>query len=249
MEFQIVRAKRVSGTSRKKKRRPEVKSNTKWIVVSGLLVASLLLGACGRGPDGPRGNLGPSSDLGPSSKNAIVIKRTGEPVEREYALSGFSEVEVCDFFEAKVRQGDTYRVTVEAEETLLPYIEVLVRGKTLHVGLKSGYTFNIDNVTQRVALTLPTVACARVSNHSTLDLTYLQADDALTLEVNDFSELNGAITAERVQVEISNHSTLSLTGSASQVRGELTDFSDADLTGLEAGEVNIDTDTHSSLAQ
>ena len=259
MEFQIVRAKRMSGKLRKKKRRPEMKSSMKWIVVIGLLGASLLLGACGRGQDtwrpgpegplGPQGDVGPQGDLGPSSKNAIVIKRTGEPVESEYALSGFSEVEVCDFFEAKVRQGDTYRVTVEAEETLMPYIEVFVRGKTLHVGLKSGYTFNMETVTKRVEVTLPTMACARVNNHDTLNLKDFQADDALKLEVNDFSELNGAITAESVQVEASNHSTLSLTGSASQVRGELTDFSDADLTGLEAGEVNIDTDTHSSLLQ
>ena len=259
MQFKIVLARLLSGESGKKKRRLEMKSSMGWIVVIGLLAVSLLLGACGRGPDtghvgpkgilGPQGDVGPRGDLGASSKNAITIKRTGEPVKSEYALSGFSEVEVCDFFEAEVRQGDTHRVTVEAEETLMPYIEVFVRGETLHVGLKSGYAFNMEDVTQRVALTLPTMACARVNNHGTLNLKDFRSDDALKLEVNDFSELSGTIAAESVQVETSNHSTLSLTGSASQVRGELTDFSDADLTGLEAGEVDIDTDTHSTLSQ
>jgi hypothetical protein len=229
------------------------------MVLIGLFLGCLLLGGCGtwperwqpgpKGPLGPQGDVGPQGDLGPSSKDAIVIKRTGEPVEREYDLSGFSEIEVCDFLEAEIRQGETYRVTVEAEETLMPYVEVVVRGTTLHIGLRSGHTFNMENVTKRVEVTLPALTRVMAGNHSELRLAGFETEADLQLEVIDFGLLQGSVEARNLQVDVSNHSELILTGSASQVMGELTDFSDADLTGMEAAGVDIDTDTHSSLAR
>lgn len=274
MEFEFVRAKPVSGEAKRRKRRQEMKSTVKWVVVIGLLAASLLLVGCGGKPDaghvgpvgpqgnlgpqgdvgpqgsvGPQGTLGPSSDVGPSSENAIVIKDTGEPVQSEYALGGFSQVAVSDFFEAEIRQGDTYRVTVEAEVALMPYIEVFVQGKTLQIGLKPDYIYNIENASQRVEVTLPTLTQVMVGNHSELLLDRFETEDDLRLEATDFSLLQGSVKAGNLKVEVSNHSELDLTGSASQVMGEVTSFSDADLTGFKAAEVNIDTDAHSSLAQ
>jgi hypothetical protein len=52
-----------------------------------------------------------------------------------------------------------------------------------------------------------------------------------------------------VEVEVANHGELILSGSASQVIGEVMDFSSVDLTNLEAVDVDIDTDSHSSLDQ
>ena len=239
------------------------------IILIALLGASLLLGACSQGSDtgqvgpnepfgpqgtigpkgtiGPQGSLGPQGQVGPSSENGILIKDTGVLVESEYRLSGFSEIQVSDLFEAEIRQGESYRVVVKTDETLTPYLDVVVRGKTLHVGLKSNYTYNIEESSHRVEVTLPVLTRARISDFGTMDLKGLKADDSLKLEVRDFGELNGAIDAEDVQVEVSSHSELNLTGSASRVVGELTDMSSADLTGLKAGELDIDTDTHSTL--
>ena len=201
-----------------------------WI---GLLGLAILISACSQ----------------VSQSGVVEIPAVGDIVTERYNLVGFTEVEIADFFEAEVTQGEDFNVLVEAERALVPYLEIDVRGDRLYVGLKSDITYNIEGSSQRVEVTLPVLTLARVDNHSDLQLMGFEAAENLRLEVVDFSTLDGSIEADELQVEISNHSSLNLTGSASQVMGEVTEFSDADLTGLEAAEVNIDTDTHSELSQ
>lgn len=170
-------------------------------------------------------------------------------VVQDYDLSGFDKVEVSDFFMVEVHQGEIFNVMVEAEDALTPYLDVVVRGKTLQIGLKSGYTYNFENASQRVEVTLPILTHAVVGNFSELRLDVFQTEDDLRLEVTDFSLLQGSVEVGNLEVEVSNHSSLNLTGSASQVMGEVTNHSSADLTGLKAAELDIDTDTHSTLSQ
>jgi hypothetical protein len=166
-----------------------------------------------------------------------------------YDLAGFDEVEIAGFFEAEVTQGEEFKVLVEAERALVPYLEIEVRGDRLQVGLRPGINFNFEDASQRVEVTLPALNFARIGNHSDLQLMGFEMTETLRLEVVDFSTLDGSIEAEKLQVEVSNHSSLNLTGSASQVTGAVKEFSDANLTGVNAIEVNIDTDARSTLRQ
>jgi hypothetical protein len=201
------------------------------------------------GPQGSQGDVGPQGGLGPSSENAIHIESTDVLVKVEYPLSGFSEIEVSDFFEVQIRQGEAYRVMVEAEETIAPYHEFVVRGETLHIGLNPSFTYNIESTSQRVEVTLPTLTGVRVSSHSTVTLDGFETEESLQVVVTDFSTLRGSISAGVVEVEVTNHGELILSGSASQVVGAVTEFSDADLTGLRAADIDIDSDSFSTLEQ
>jgi hypothetical protein len=199
------------------------------------------------GPIGPQGDLGPSKIDSSCDEGAIVIEDTGKLEEREFPLSSFSKILVSDFFDVEIHQGETYHVILNAEEALLPYIDITVQGEALYVGLKSGYLFCFDNASQRVEVTLPTLTHVRTNNHSTLILNGFEMEETLQVDVTDFGTLRGSITAGVVEVQVTNHSDLTLRGSASQVIGEVVNFSSADLTGLQAAELDIDTDTHSTL--
>jgi hypothetical protein len=52
-----------------------------------------------------------------------------------------------------------------------------------------------------------------------------------------------------VEVDGSNHSDLTLRGSALQVMGDMLNFSSADLTQLDATEVELDVEGKSTLEQ
>ena len=192
---------------------------------------------------------GPQEELGPSSENAINIESTDVFVKIEYPLSGFTEITVSDLFEVEIRQGETYRVMVEAEETIAPYHEIAVQGKTLHIGLNPNYTYNIESTRQRVEVTLPALSVVRVHDFSTVIMEDFETEESLLVSAMDFGKLSGSITAGEVEVDVTNHGELILSGSASQVLGEVMNFSSADLTDLEAVEVDIVTDSHSSLDQ
>lgn len=177
----------------------------------------------------------------------VTIQNTGDIVVEYYDLSGFDQVEIAGFFEAEIVQGESYRVVVKAERALLPYLEVKVRGQLLQVGLKPDVSYNFEDASQRVEVTLPALTRAHIGNHSTLQLTGFTVEESLRLEAADFSTLRGSIEAEKVQIEASNHSSLTLDGSASQVTGQATDFSSADLTRLQATQIDVEVDGKSSL--
>ena len=207
-----------------------------------------------KGPIGPQGDLGPQGDvgpqgnLGPSSEDAIAIKGAGVLVESEYPITGFSEIDASDFFDVEIGQGETYRVMVEADEAIVPYIDIVGQGKTLRIGLKN-YTYNMENTFQRVEVTLPALTRACISNHTELLLRDIEADNSLTFEVEEFSELHGMVDANNIQVEVDNHSEITLGGSATQVTGDVLNHSGADLTGLEAPEVDVNADRFSTVDQ
>jgi hypothetical protein len=226
----------------------KMKTKTLLIMLIAVTVVSGLFG-CSKinfspGPDRP---IGPQGELGPSSENAIHIESSDVIVKTEYQLSGFSEIEVGDFFDVEIRQGETYRVIVEADETITSYHDIVVRGKTLHIGLNPNYTYNIESARQRVEVTLPALTHIRISNHSTSTLEGFEAEEDMRVDVADFSTLSGSITAGVVEVEVTNHSDLTLRGSASQVVGEVTDFSSADLARLDTAEVELEVDGKSML--
>jgi hypothetical protein len=190
------------------------------------------------------------SACGQTSQIEVVeIPAVGDIVTERYDLAGFTEVEIAGFFDAEITQGEDFKVLVEAERALVPYLEIDVRGDRLHVNLKSGIDYKIENGSQSVEVTLPRLTHALVGNHSDLRLNGIETEDDLRLEVTNFSLLQGSVEVGTLQLEVSNHSSLNLTGSASRVMGEMTNHSSADLTGLKAAEVNIDTDTQSTLSR
>ena len=240
-----------------------------WILmVIGLSMAGCAKGGFSPGPQGPvgpqgdigpqgtlgpRGDVGPKGNLGPSSrdlkKRTILIEDIGELVESKFPFSGFSKIEVNDFFTVEDRQGKTYRVTVEAEEAHTPYLDIFVRAKKLHIGLKSNHTYHFENASQRVEVTLPALTQAVVSNFSELRLVGMDIEDSMRLEVTDHSLLQGSVEAGNLIVEISDHSSLNLSGSASQVTGKVVNHGSADLSGLKAFKVDVDTDRFSTLSE
>jgi hypothetical protein len=181
--------------------------------------------------------------------SVVEIAGVGDIVAKEYDVSGYDELEVAGFFETEVRRGEEYRLVIEAERALVPYLEVHVHGDRLTIGLKANVRFNFVDATQLVEVTLPALTHIIITNHSSMRLDGFKSEEDLEIEVNDFSSLHGSVVASNLTVKVSNHSVLNLSGSASLVVGEVIDFSSADLTGFKTDEMDIETDTHSTLSQ
>jgi hypothetical protein len=248
-EFQIVRAKRVSGKSRKRKRRPEMKSTVKWIVVIGLLAASLLLGACGKGPGpghvgpvGPQGDLGPQQgdvgpqgDLGPSSsdfaEDAIVIKKSGVLVTKEYPFTDFSQLEI-GMFDVEVRQGEGYSVVLEMDENVLDHVQVTQEGERLRIGLDPSETYNMDNIHMRAEITMPTLTGLTMGLVDDGEITGFQSEDALVIDLGK-SSLRGEVRAGDLEITAQVGCTVNLSGSAADVSVKAAVDSLVDLSELE----------------
>jgi hypothetical protein len=199
-----------------------------WTHLLLVLGLSVLIGAC-------------------SQSKEIEIPAVGDIVVERYDLVGFDQIEIAGFFEIEVAQGEDFRVLVEAERALIPYLDVRVRDNRLFVGLKPDVTFDFEDASQRVTVTLPALTRAYISNHSVLELKDLTVEGSLRLEAADFSTLRGVVEAGQIQIEVSNHSSLTLGGSASSVTGQAMDFSSVELTHLQVTQIDVEVDEKSTL--
>ena len=148
----------------------------------------------------------------------VVIHGTGEVLAQEYDISSFEELEISHFFEVEVIQGDLFQVVAETTEELEPYVEIVMKGKTLRIGMKAGYRYNFENATHRVIVTLPVPTRLSASGMCEVNIDeYLHAGE-LILVITEFSSLAGVVNVGRMEIEASEFAKVRLQGSAHQVK-------------------------------
>ena len=226
-----------------------MKSKLMILVLIGITLSSCAPRWVSSDQKGPNGPLGPSVEDLSASSNTIVIKDTGELVSTDYPFQDFTKLEVGGFFTAEINQGDEFRVLVEAEEALKPYIDVDIQGKTLKIGLSPDHKYSIEKSTHRVVITLPVLTQIHATGHSTWELMNFASNRQLRIDITEFSVLTGMIEADDVNLAVADHSSIVLRGSASSVRGDASNHSTVDLSQLDAAQIDVDVDQFSTVKQ
>src|SRR5438309_3076181 len=76
------------------------------------------------------------------------VSGNGHITTQNKSVSSFNSVQTGGSMNVHVTQSSSPSVRIEADENLMPYIEVYVEGNTLHIRSKMGYNLNPtkDNV-------------------------------------------------------------------------------------------------------
>jgi hypothetical protein len=241
-----------SGESEKKGRQ-EMKRGTVCMILIGLTAASLLLGACGRGPDtghvGPKGPLGPQGDLGPSSsdftEDAIIIKRSGVLVTEEYPFTDFSQLKI-GMFDVEVRQGEGYSVVLEMDENVLDHVQVTREGETLRIGLDPSESYNMENIRMRAEITMATLTGLTMGLVDDAEITGFQSEDDLVIEVSN-SSLRGEVHAGDLEITAQVGCTVNLSGSAADLTVKASTDSNVDLSEIECRDAMVTAELNSQV--
>ena len=181
--------------TRSDRRKPGMHRRTICVSLIALLGTSLLLGACGKGPDtepvgpvGPQGSVGPQALEGTPPANLTVIEDTDIMVTKQHPFSGFTRVEVSDGFDVTIRQSEGFRVSTQLEETAVPYVEMDQEGDTLRIQLKDGRAYHMVNITLDVEITMPELTGLVLEDGS--DVTVAGFGEGFEAEVDFLSKLH-----------------------------------------------------------
>ena len=175
--------------------------------------------------------LGAAVGCGSSSGGEVV--GTSGVTTKAFDLSGFTAVRVDNDCSATVSRGDAFKVSVTVNENLVQYLQVEVKGDTLHIGLDTAKKYRLADL--RAEITMPSIAGAEASGASDAYLTDFSSTDALSLKASGASQLSlrdvkaGAVTfdgsgASRIEGSlacddlsgvVSGASTATMAGSAS----------------------------------
>ena len=187
---------------------------------------------------------------------------------REMNYTGFTKLEVSNAFEVDISRGDTYFVSITANDNLFEHLDIHQNGKTLNIGLKQPRIY--VRTTQKVAIVMPDLDRLELSGASRGEVRGFISDNpvefdlsgASSLEINDLeagdtvfdisgaSEVLGYIKTADCSMDISGASTVELVGSAVDIyikasgasKVRLPDFpvkdAEVELSGASNGTIN-----------
>jgi len=239
--------------TKNKNRRLTMKRHTMCITLIALLGASLLLGACGKGPDtghvGPKGPVGPQEELGPSSSDfaegAIVIKKSGVLVTEEYPFTDFSQLEI-GMFDVEVRQGEGYSVVLEVDKNLLDHVQVTQEGERLRIGLDPSESYRMEDIHMRAEITMPTLTGLTMGLVDDGKITGFKSEDHLVIDLSK-SSLRGEVQAGDLEITAEVGCTVNLSGLADDVTVKAAVDSDLDLSALECENAVVTAEVSSQV--
>lgn len=193
-----------------------------------------------------------------ASSPGEVVPASGQPVTRQYDMTGFTGVKLDSGLIAAVMYDDGYAAAVTVDESVAEYLVAEVDGDTLHIGLQPGKVYS--GLTFRVTVTLPQLralevtggARARVYGFASSDplsltisgggiaaLSGVEAGD-VTADVSGAAGLGGDLKARTLTGAVSGSSRIGVTGSAESAVLDASGGSNLDLGTFTIGDLEVD---------
>lgn len=177
--------------------------------------------------DGSKG--GPPASVGPITT-------------RDFALTGFTGIDVAGPDDVTVRRGDAFSISARGRQEALDRLEINLDGSTLVVGRKrTGFSFSSsDEDDVDIAITMPRLNAVRLTGSGTIDADRVDGD-AVEAVVTGSGDLKVAkLTGKRADITVSGSGDIEI-GGGTIGSGELsvTGSGDIDADGLVATTLEV----------
>ncbi|MFT3981114.1 MAG: head GIN domain-containing protein [Ferruginibacter sp.] len=141
---------------------------------------------------------------------------SGNVVTEDRKLDGFTGVNAGGSFTVKLKQGSSYKVSVQADDNIIDDIETDVDGDVLEIHYKNGVS--ISNATATIYIEAPSFtfiggsASANIESQNTL-----KSDAKLKADASSAADIQLTIDAPQVEAEANSGSTLALKGQTKDI--------------------------------
>lgn len=159
------------------------------------------------------------------------VSGSGDLVTREIDASGFSKLNISHAYDATIRAGDSFSVSVTADDNLIDSVDIAASGDTLRADLDG--VDSLRNVTLRLDVTMPALTEVELSGASHADIEGFGSIEELRLDASGASSFNGSIDVGRLELRLSGASRAELRGNAGAADLEADGASHLELRDLE----------------
>lgn len=210
-----------------------------WMLVTGLLAASLSASAFGREHDwslrikqeaqGWVAKLHGDSSYGGGSRHRT--RGSGVMVDKARSVAPFSRVRLDGPVDARLVQGESVGLHVVADDNIEPLIETRVEGDTLVIALKEGAGFTSRRA-PHVRVDFKTLAAAEIRGAGDLQIERLKAE-TLNLSLSGSGDVAiGLLELRELTASLSGSGDLRLAGRAETQNWSLSGSGDVDAQSL-----------------
>jgi hypothetical protein len=169
---------------------------------------------------------------------ATNFRGSGSLDPRDYGLSDFTRVDVSSAFKVDIVQGDSFRVTVTADDNAFRYIEVEKSGKTLRIGMRPNFSFR--NTTLEAEVTMPKIEALTLSGATRGSLKGFNSTEDIRFNLSGACTLDGEIDAADATLDVSGASRVTLDGTAQSLSINGSGASNLDMAGFTVNDANVE---------
>lgn len=160
---------------------------------------------------------------------------SGNMVMRRVEMRDFSEIEASAPVRVEITRGESYAVSVSADDNVIDHVRITNAAQVLRIEMK-GASFH--NASVRVVVTMPDIRAVRIAGASTATLSGFKPRQ-LTAEVAGASRLTGRLDGGELDVSVMQASNLNLGGQAETLRLMATGASTGGLGDLAVGRASV----------
>ncbi len=197
--------------------------------------------------------------INPNMISQSAIRCGGEVETRSFDLSGFQSIRVYGRAEVKLAQGDSYSVSVSANEEVFQYLDYEVVDGVLNIQNKDRVQFRSETH-YVVYVQAPVLTQVKVNGAGDLNLMGYHSDTPFDIQVNGAGdidltavqvpslqiEVNGAgdieaesLDVEELSVEVNGAGDAKLSGRATNAKFKIAGAGDIDARGLQTEHVDV----------
>ncbi|MDR1594486.1 MAG: DUF2807 domain-containing protein [Prevotellaceae bacterium] len=154
----------------------------------------------------------------------------------EFLKDGFSGVSVQDGFELYLISGDTSKIKIESDESVINHVKYEIKNGILYFYKELGVQFP-GSIQVKIHVTKKTLDALVILSSKVQIVDTLRADE-IHLVCSDKSSLTGRLECEQLQAIISN-STVELTGVANIVETNIDNGSSVKTFGLATNNTKV----------
>lgn len=142
------------------------------------------------------------------------IKGNGIPEKRTFNVKNFKNIILRGRTQAKIVQGDTYKVEVELDSNLYDFFGASVFGNTLYIGFEKGNSVQSFKV-YKIYIQAPVLAHFSQSGSGRTEITGFY-NDAADMKITQSGTKNTIINAmiRSLEIELSGSGSIMLSGKA-----------------------------------
>ena len=165
-----------------------------------------------------------------------TVYGNGHVVTKERDAKAFDGLKVSSGVDVFLKQGDTEKITVEADENLHEYIITEVRDGVLNV-YSEGNIRKAER--ERVYVTMKNVNSVRTTSAGDVTCETPIKTDRIELSASSAGDIKMELYAKEVEINISSSGDISVTGEADKMEADLSSAGDLNAYDLKVREADI----------
>ena len=168
------------------------------------------------------------------------ISGNGNVKTEDRQLNNFTSVSSHGPYDVFLSQDSTYKVSVEAEDNLLPYIETFVENNELKVRTKEGYWIrNKRKIT--IHVTGPSFSAIRtVGSGDIVSDAQINNTSPIELEATGSGNIRVKLNAPDVKAEVTGSGTINLQGETKEFNGRIVGSGDIKAYDMKSENVAVE---------